>query len=94
MPAPGYGIDVVGQATMLQVPLAIEGHPVEVDVSRVVPPYAAPILVPCQAPDPIVPTVARFARDVSEVFEDAVMLAAVPVVFWFHVGIVPPSCVY
>ena len=39
-----------------------------------------------QVPDVIVPTVAKLDSEVSVVLLDAVMLAAVPVVFWLSVG--------
>jgi hypothetical protein len=51
-----------------------------------------PIGVPFHTPVVIVPTVARapadvkLGNDVKVVFEVAVILAAVPVVFWFNVG--------
>lgn len=39
-----------------------------------------------QVPEVIVPTVAKLDNDVNDVLLEAVMLAAVPVVFWFSVG--------
>lgn len=69
-----------------QVPLEIEGTPVEADVEMPVPPKPAATAVPCHTPVPMVPTVTRFASDVRVVFEEAVILAAVPDVFWFSVG--------
>lgn len=41
---------------------------------------------PDQVPEVMVPTVAKLASEVRVVLLDAVMFAAVPVVFWLRVG--------
>ena len=43
--------------------------------------YVVAIELPFQTPVPIVPTVAKLANDVNDVFELAVIFAAVPDVF-------------